>query len=87
MSDRTGLPALPPVGVLDVLAPERATLCDLLRELAPDDWERPTECTAWTVRGFALHVLGEYCTGSSDCVRRICSSAASKLPTAARRVV
>ena len=24
----------------------------------PDDWARPTDCTAWTVRDVALHVLG-----------------------------
>ena len=31
--------------------PERAALVDLLAGLAPDDWDRPTECPAWTVRG------------------------------------
>jgi uncharacterized protein (TIGR03083 family) len=26
--------------------------------LSPDDWTRPTDCTAWNVREVALHVLG-----------------------------
>ncbi len=41
------------------LAPERAELLDLLRSLSPDDWDRPTECPAWTVKGIALHILGD----------------------------
>lgn len=41
------------------LAPERAALLELLRSLSPDDWDRPTECPAWTVKGVALHVLGD----------------------------
>ena len=42
-----------------MLAPERVTLLDLFRGLAPDDWDRPTECPAWTVKGVALHILGD----------------------------
>jgi uncharacterized protein (TIGR03083 family) len=48
--------------VIDVraaLAPERAALLDLLTELAPADWTRPTECPGWTVHGLALHILGD----------------------------
>jgi uncharacterized protein (TIGR03083 family) len=41
------------------LAPERAALLELLRAMSPDDWDRPTECPAWTVKGVALHVLGD----------------------------
>jgi uncharacterized protein (TIGR03083 family) len=29
-----------------------------LRELAPDDWTRPTACPAWDVHAIACHVLG-----------------------------
>jgi Mycothiol maleylpyruvate isomerase N-terminal domain len=32
---------------------------ELLRGLSPADWERPTECPAWTVQQLALHVLGD----------------------------
>ncbi len=42
-----------------MLAPERAELLALLRGLSPAEWERPTECPAWTVKGLALHILGD----------------------------
>jgi hypothetical protein len=29
-----------------------------LRDLAPDDWTRPTACPAWDVHAIACHVLG-----------------------------
>jgi len=29
-----------------------------LRDLSPDDWERPTVCELWDVRALASHVLG-----------------------------
>ena len=41
------------------MRPERAALLDLLRALSDDEWARPTECPAWTVKGIALHVLGD----------------------------
>jgi uncharacterized protein (TIGR03083 family) len=45
--------------VLDVLEPERAALMALLEGLGPDDWTRPTECPAYTIKGVATHVLGD----------------------------
>src|SRR5215216_5724804 len=51
-----------PAGPLDVtpaLAPERAALLELLLELPAEDWQRPTECPEWTVKGLVLHVLGD----------------------------
>jgi uncharacterized protein (TIGR03083 family) len=45
--------------VLDVLGPERAALIELLRGLGSEDWTRPTECPAYTVKGIASHVLGD----------------------------
>ena len=59
MSDRAALRSLGPVDVVGLLVPEREALTDLLRGLTADDWNRPTECPAWTVRGVALHVLGD----------------------------
>jgi uncharacterized protein (TIGR03083 family) len=31
----------------------------LLRALEPDDWSRPTDCTRWTVKDVAAHIVGE----------------------------
>jgi uncharacterized protein (TIGR03083 family) len=48
--------------VLDVtlmLRPERTAFLELLESLSPDDWERPTECPAYDVKGLAAHVLGD----------------------------
>src|SRR5690606_35965736 len=48
--------------VLDVTAllrPERAVLIDLLGGLEATDWDRPTECPAYTVKGVATHLLGD----------------------------
>ncbi len=41
------------------LAPERAALLDLLSDLSMSDWDRATECPAWTVHQLALHILGD----------------------------
>jgi uncharacterized protein (TIGR03083 family) len=46
-------------GVVALLPVERAKLVELLSELTPEEWDRPTECPAWTVKGIALHLLGD----------------------------
>lgn len=48
-----------PLDMTPVLGPERAALLELLRGLAADDWELPTECPAWNTKGLALHILGD----------------------------
>ena len=45
--------------VLDVLRPERSALLAMLEALRAEDWARPTECPAYTVKGIATHVLGD----------------------------
>jgi uncharacterized protein (TIGR03083 family) len=45
--------------VLDVLEPERSALVELLIGLGPEDWARPTECPAYSVKGVATHLLGD----------------------------
>jgi uncharacterized protein (TIGR03083 family) len=47
------------VMVGELLVDERRALLELLRGLGPEAWDRPTECPAWTVRGIALHLLGD----------------------------
>jgi uncharacterized protein (TIGR03083 family) len=50
---------LPKLDVVPLLPPERAALLEVLGATDPERWERPTECPAWTVKGVALHVLGD----------------------------
>ena len=45
--------------VLDVLAPERGALVDLLDGSADAEWATATECPQWSVQGVATHVLGD----------------------------
>lgn len=37
---------------------EYARFVGLLSELAPEDWDRPTDCTLWTVKEVVAHCLG-----------------------------
>lgn len=39
-------------------ATENARFVALVRELADEDWSKPTDCPAWDVRQLTLHVLG-----------------------------
>ncbi len=43
------------IGLADV---EYGRFLDLLRQLEPEDWGRPTDCDRWDVRAVTLHVLG-----------------------------
>jgi uncharacterized protein (TIGR03083 family) len=45
--------------VLDVYRPERACLVGFLERLDQEEWNRPTECPAYSVKGIATHVLGD----------------------------
>ncbi len=35
-----------------------AGFADLLEQVSPDDWSRPTDCEGWTVRDLAGHLVG-----------------------------
>jgi uncharacterized protein (TIGR03083 family) len=45
--------------VLDAYRPERGALLSLLGGLGAEDWGRPTECPAYSVKGVATHILGD----------------------------
>jgi uncharacterized protein (TIGR03083 family) len=45
--------------VLDRLGPLHTELIALLRGLRPDDWDRPTVCSLWSVRDIAAHLLDD----------------------------
>jgi uncharacterized protein (TIGR03083 family) len=38
---------------------DRAVLLQLLRDLRPDDWSRPTPAAPWTVQDVVAHLLGD----------------------------
>ena len=45
--------------VLDAYGPERARLIQLLATLDDEQWAKPTECPAYSVKGIASHILGD----------------------------
>ena len=47
-----------PIITIDLFAPDRAALIDLLTNLSEKDWQRPTACPGWSVRDVATHLLG-----------------------------
>jgi len=45
--------------ITGLLASERQAFLEVLRCLDGAAWQLPTECPSWTVKGIALHVLGD----------------------------
>ncbi len=55
----TSLREVGSVDAASALEKERAAFVTLLEQLSADEWASSTECPAWTVKGIALHVLGD----------------------------
>lgn len=54
------MPSDPLIGiVLPAMWPERSALLAVLGSLDATEWQRPTECPAYTVHGIACHLLGD----------------------------
>jgi hypothetical protein len=47
----------PQINTLDLFDEVNGHLLALLRSLGPDDWHRPTMCSAWDVKDIAAHLL------------------------------
>jgi uncharacterized protein (TIGR03083 family) len=45
-------------------APVLARFLSLLDKLEPEDWDRPTVCSEWTVRDMVAHQAGAYASGA-----------------------
>jgi uncharacterized protein (TIGR03083 family) len=46
-----------PILVTDLFSPILDALIQLLSDLTPAEWARPTVCVGWTVKDVALHLL------------------------------
>ena len=49
---------IPPILVADLFPELDRHLLEMLRGLAPEQWEVPTACAGWSVKDVALHLLG-----------------------------
>jgi len=52
------IPAIDRHEAATIATAEYQRFVDLLRALGPDDWNQPTDCSAWDVRAMAGHTLG-----------------------------
>jgi uncharacterized protein (TIGR03083 family) len=53
---------IPPIGrteAADLGRAEYRRFVEMLCSLSPADWDRPTDCTRWTVKDVAAHIVGE----------------------------
>ena len=56
------IPSIRPEEVEALARTEYTRFADQLRSLAPEDWEKPTDCTLWDVRAVAGHSAGMMAT-------------------------
>ncbi len=52
----TGMPSLE--AILDALGETLDSFGDLLAELPPEDWHKPTGCPGWDVQDVVSHIVG-----------------------------
>lgn len=53
-------PTMIPLDTRPLFRRERQALLELLRSLAPADWEKPTVCPGWNVADVTAHLLNDY---------------------------
>jgi uncharacterized protein (TIGR03083 family) len=62
MTPTTAIDDVPPVDRTEataLAATEYGRFADLLRALPPEAWDLPTDCTRWSVKDVAAHIVGE----------------------------
>ncbi|HLK00570.1 MAG TPA: maleylpyruvate isomerase family mycothiol-dependent enzyme [Streptosporangiaceae bacterium] len=66
-------PALDHAAAKRLAAEEYRRFTGQLRELAPEDWARPTACPAWDIHAMACHVLGmaEFAASPAEQARQL----------------
>lgn len=65
ITDAVQVPPLAHAEAAVLAAPVLARFLDLLEQLGPEDWSRPTLCSEWTVRDMVAHQAGAYASGAS----------------------
>ena len=58
------IPYVTPDEAATLLRSEMERFLILLESLAPEDWNKPTACTAWSVRDILAHQAGGYASGT-----------------------
>lgn len=48
-----------PILVADLFPQVLDALLELLSGLSPEDWDKPTSCSQWSVKAIAAHLLGD----------------------------
>ncbi len=56
-TDVATIPHINHAEAMRITAVENATLGTALRELRPEAWTKPTDCTGWTVRDVVVHLI------------------------------
>jgi len=60
----TNIPYITADEAYRLILAEQERFIGLVKTLGPEDWGRPTACTAWTVRDILAHQAGGYASGS-----------------------
>ena len=63
--DAAGIPYVTAEEAHTLLQTELDRFFRLIEKLGPDDWGKPTACTAWNVRDMLAHQAGGYASGAS----------------------
>lgn len=53
------VPSTTPIPTLHLFPGEREALLELLADLSPEEWARPTICPGWNVQDIAAHLLAD----------------------------
>jgi uncharacterized protein (TIGR03083 family) len=65
VSEVTGIPYVNAEEAYRLLSTELERFLRLVEKLKPEDWSKPTACTAWNVRDMLAHQAGGYASGAS----------------------
>lgn len=64
VTDAAGIPAVTADEAYSLLQTALSRFLALVESLDPDDWNKPTACTGWSVRDIVAHQAGGYASGA-----------------------